>query len=104
MMGINDGQIEMILTDLSEIIPHRHSLRQIDKQVSFDFVYELMQPYYSDKGRPSIDPVSLIKMLLVGYLYGIRSERRLIEEIRLNIAYRWFCGFQLSEIGSGQRI
>ena len=61
MMGINDGQIEMILSDLSEIIPHGHLLRGIDKQVSLDFVYELIQPYYSDKGRPSIDPVSLKK-------------------------------------------
>ncbi|HIU47574.1 MAG TPA: transposase, partial [Candidatus Fimadaptatus faecigallinarum] len=48
-------------------------------------------------GRPSVDPVSMFKMLLVGYLYGIKSERRLLEEVRLNLAYRWFCGFELHE-------
>ena len=48
-------------------------------------------------GRPSIDPVSMFKMLLVGYLYGIKSERRLVQEIQLNIAYRWFCGFELAD-------
>ena len=55
------------------------------------------QPYYFVTGRKSIDSVSLIKMLLVGYLYGIKSERRLTEEVSLNSAYRWFCGFDLTD-------
>lgn len=95
MMGRNSGQIQMVILDMEALIPEKHLLRKINKLVSFEFIYELAKPFYSDKGRPSIDPVCLIKMLLVGYLYGIRSERRLEEEIALNIAYRWFCGFEL---------
>lgn len=97
MMGYQDGQMEMIVMDLGELIPEDHLLKKIEKQVSFSFIYELMEPYYAKRGRPSIDPVSMIKMLLVGYLYGIKSERRLVEEVRLNIAYRWFCGFKLTD-------
>ena len=63
--------------------------------VNFDFIYEKAFPYYSHVGRKSIDPVILIKMLLIGYLYGIKSERRLDEEVSLNLAYRWFCGLDL---------
>src|ERR1700740_987536 len=54
-----------------------------------------LAPYYSDIGRPSLDPELMIRMLLIGYLYGIRSERRLVEEVHLNLAYRWFCGLDL---------
>ena len=57
---------------------------------SRDFIYEILSPYYPVVGRPPVDPVSMFKMLLVGYLYGIKSKRRLMEEIQLNIAYRWF--------------
>lgn len=79
------------------MIPENHLLRKIDRIISFDFIYEILAPYYPATGRPSIDPVSMFKMLLVGYLYGIKSERRLEEEVRLNIAYRWFCGFELCD-------
>ena len=65
--------------------------------VSFDFIYDLLAPYYPATGRPSVAPVSMFKMLLIGYLYGIKSERRLVEEVQLNIAYRWFCGFELDD-------
>ena len=64
---------------------------------SFDFIYDLVAPYYPANGRLFIAPVSMFKMLLVGYLYGIKSERRLVQEVQLNIAYRWFCGFELGE-------
>jgi len=74
-----------------------HLLRKIKAKIDFDFIYEEAKTYYSPIGRPSIDPVYLIKMLLVGYLYGVRSERRLEEEITLNMAYRWFCGFDLMD-------
>ena len=56
-----------------------------------------MAPLYSDRGRPSIDPVLLVKMLLLGYLYGIDSERKLEEEVRYNIAYRWYLGLDLDD-------
>ena len=97
MMGRKSGQISMAILDLSELIPENHLLRKIDQVISFDFIYDLVAPYYPANGRPSVDPVSMFKMLLVGYLYGIKSERRLMQEIQLNIAYRWFCGFELTD-------
>ena len=95
MMGKQSGQIQMIILDIDSMIPEDHLLRRIKNCVNFDFIYEKAAPYYSHVGRKSIDPVVLIKMLLIGYLYGIRSERRLEEEVSLNLAYRWFCGIDL---------
>ena len=97
MMGRRSGQIGMQIVDVEMMIPQNHLLRKIDRMVRFEFIYELLAPYYPSNGRPSVDPVSMFKMLLVGYLYGIKSERRLVEEVRLNLAYRWFCGFELHE-------
>ena len=97
MMGRRSGQIRMQIVDVEMMIPENHLLRKIDRMVRFEFIYELLTPYYPSNGRPSVDPVSMFKMLLVGYLYGIKSERRLLEEVRLNLAYRWFCGFELHE-------
>ena len=97
MMGRQSGQMSMVILDIAELIPRDHLLRKINQMVSFDFIYDLVAPYYPANGRPSVDPVSMFKMLLVGYLYGIKSERRLVQEIQLNIAYRWFCGFELGE-------
>ena len=75
MMGRQSGQLSMMVMDLSELIPNNHLLRRISQVISFDFIYEILGPYYPSNGRPSIDPVSMFKMLLVGYLYGIKSER-----------------------------
>lgn len=88
MMGRQRGQLSMMVMDLSELIPNNHLLRRISQVISFDFIYEILKPYYPSNGRPSIDPLSMFKMLLVGYLYGIKSERRFVQEIQLNIAYR----------------
>lgn len=96
-MGRKSGQIGMLTIDMAELIPTGHLLREINEMISFDFIYEILAPYYPSAGRPSVDPVSMFKMLLVGYLYGIKSERRLVEEVQLNIAYRWFCGFELGD-------
>lgn len=87
----------MLFVDIESLIPETHLLRKIERMVSFDFIYDLLAPYYPATGRPSVDPVSMFKMLLIGYLYGIKSERRLVEEVQLNIAYRWFCGFELDD-------
>lgn len=95
MMGKQSGQIQMVILDIDSMIPEDHLLRRIKNCVNFDFIYEKASPYYSHFGRKSIDPVVLIKMLLIGYLYGIKSERRLEEEVSLNLAYRWFCGIDL---------
>jgi len=97
MMGRKDSQLQLMVLDIETLIPKNHLLREIDRLIDFSFIYEKLEPYYSKVGRPSIDPVCMIKMLIIGYLYGIKSERRLEEEITLNIAYRWFCGFDLCD-------
>ena len=79
MMGRQSRQMAMVFVDMASLIPENHLLRKIDGMVSFDFIYGLLAPYYSATGRPSVDPVSMFKMLLVGYLYGIKSERRLVD-------------------------
>ncbi|MGZ8305876.1 MAG: transposase [Allosphingosinicella sp.] len=76
---------------LERHVPEDHLLRRIDRFVDLSDLREHLRPYYSDTGRPSIDPELMIRMLLVGYCLGIRSERRLCEEVHLNLAYRWFC-------------
>src|SRR5205807_10470314 len=76
---------------LERRIPSDHMLRKIDRFVDLSGVRAHLEPFYSNVGRPSIDPELMIRMLLVGYCYGIRSERRLCDEAHLNLAYRWFC-------------
>jgi len=83
--------------NLDCLVPEDHFLKRLDKLVSFDFVRDITREYYSHTGKPSIDPVVLVKMLLVGYLFDIRSERKLVEEISLNLAYRWYIGYDLDE-------
>lgn len=75
---------------LEEQIPEDHLLRLIDRYVDFSFIRERLKGFYSATGRPSIDPEVLLRLLVVGYLYGITSERRLLEEVRMHLAYRWF--------------
>jgi transposase len=74
--------------NLVDFVGPDHFLMKLDKAVSLEWVRERTRSYYSHTGKPSVDPVVLVKMLLVGYLYDIRSERRLVEEIRLNLAVR----------------
>jgi transposase len=76
---------------LERHVPPGHLLRSIDRIVDLSEVRGHLAPFYSSTGRPSIDPELLVRMLLIGYCYGIRSERRLCEEVHLNLAYRWFC-------------
>jgi radical SAM protein with 4Fe4S-binding SPASM domain len=76
---------------LERHVPADHMLRVIDRFVDLEGVRPHLAPYYSSTGRPSVDPELMIRMLLVGYCYGIRSERRLCDEVHLNLAYRWFC-------------
>lgn len=97
MMGKKDGQMQMVMIDMESLIPNSHLLKKIDSHIDFSFIYEKAAPYYSSIGRRSVDPVCMVKMLLVGYLYGIKSERRLTEDIALNLAFRWFCGFELND-------
>lgn len=83
--------------DLNDLIPQDHLLRKIKDAIDFRFIYDKVAHLYSKTGRPSVDPVIMFKMLLVGYLYGIPSERRLVQEVRLHLAYRWFVGLQLDD-------
>ncbi len=82
---------------LEDYVPRDHLLRSIDRFVDLGEVRTYLSPYYSSIGRPSIDPELLIRMLIVGYCHGIRSERRLCEEVHLNLAYRWFCRLGLED-------
>src|ERR1700728_1001393 len=72
-------------------VPADHLLRSIDRFVELSELRRELAPFYSSVGRPSIDPELMIRMLIVGYCFGIRSERRLCDEVHLNLAYRWFC-------------
>ncbi len=91
MMGERAGAL-FYEFDLDRYVPADHLLRTIDRFVNLSSIRFHLHPFYSAIGRPSIDPELMIRMLLVGYIMGIRSERRLCEEVHLNLAYRWFCG------------
>src|ERR1700681_3867742 len=80
---------------LERHVPAGHLLRSIDRFVKLDGLRQELARVYRERGRPSIDPELLIRMLIVGYCFGIRSERRLCDEVHLNLAYRWFCGLGL---------
>ena len=91
-------QLKYELVLIEELVPQDHLLRKIDKVIDFSFINEICKPYYCENnGRPAIEPEKLFRMLFIGYLYGIRSERRLVEEVKVNIAYRWFLGYNLED-------
>src|SRR5439155_22191372 len=77
---------------LEDQVAENHLLRLIEKHMSFEFVRERLRNSYSETGRPSIDRELLLRILLIGYLYGITSERKLVEELRMHLAWRWFTG------------
>ena len=97
MMGQLDAGQERLFYHfrLEDQVPANHLLRKLDALLDFDMVRKQLEPFYSEIGRPSIDPELMIRMLLIGYCYSIRSERRLCDEVRFNLAYRWFCGLDL---------
>jgi transposase len=98
MMGTKAYQEKMFYNfSLNERVPQDHFFRKVAKVVDLSFVRKLVKPYYSHTGQPSIDPIVLFKMMLIGYFYGITSERRLAEEVSLNMAYMWYLGYDLDE-------
>jgi len=99
MMGLQGGQQDELFYSFSleSHVPADHLLRGIDRCLDLSELRQQLAPYYSHTGRPSIDPELMVRMLLVGYSFGIRSERRLCEEVHLNLAYRWFCRLGLQE-------
>ena len=87
-------QIQMFCMD--DLVPQDHLLRLIDRAIDWSFIYDLVEEKYcSDNGRPSIDPVVLIKIPFIQYLYGIKSMRQTIKDIEVNVAYRWFLGLEM---------
>lgn len=89
-------QIMMFCMD--DLVPQDHLLRIIDKAINWNFIYNLVEDKYSsDTGRPSMDPVMLIKIPFIQYLYGIKSMRQTIKEIEVNVAYRWFLGLEMMD-------
>ncbi|MET0117003.1 MAG: IS1182 family transposase [Sedimenticola sp.] len=97
MMGQQPPDQNTLFYDfcIEQHIPPDHLLRQIDQVLDLSELRHHLSSYYSTTGRPSVDPELMLRMLIVGYCYGIRSERRLCEEVHLNLAYRWFCGLGL---------
>jgi len=94
MMGERDFGTKLYYQlSLDRLVPQDHLLRRIAGAIDFSFVRPLCRPYYSHTGQPSVDPVVIFKMLLIGYLYGITSERRLAQDVSLHLGYRWFLGY-----------
>jgi transposase len=99
MMGCNSGGHNKLLYsfNLEDHVPQNHLLRGIDHYLDLSELRQHLAEFYSHTGRPSIDPDLMIRMLIIDYSFGIRSERRLCEEVHLNLAYRWFCRLGLED-------
>ncbi|MGG1483685.1 IS1182 family transposase [Peribacillus castrilensis] len=89
--SIQRDQLEMITLD--QLVPLNHLVRKMEAAIDFTFIYDLVKEMYSEVGRPSIDPVILVKLTFIQYTFGIRSMRKTIEEVETNMAYRWFLGY-----------
>ena len=91
-----DNRREAVITDIEGLVTKDHILRKVEKVMDYEWLYERLDPYYChDNGRPSTDPVVLIKMVLIQHLFGIPSLRQTHREIQVNLAYRWFLGYGL---------
>src|SRR6516165_4461986 len=99
MMGrLNHDQEQFFYSfNLDEAEPDDHPVREVAAVLDLRWVHSELAPYYSRLGRPSIDPVLMIRMLIVGYVFAIRSERALCRDVRVNLAYRWFCGLSIED-------
>jgi transposase len=99
MMGqreVGQGQF-FYAFDLDRVVPVDHLVRQIDPVLDLSWVHKELAPYYSHTGRPSIDPVLMIRMLIIGYVFAIRSERAICAKLKVNLAYRWFCKLSIED-------
>ncbi|MDE3063079.1 MAG: IS1182 family transposase [Acidobacteriota bacterium] len=91
-------QQELEMVSVESLVPSEHLLRKIDRVVDFSFIHDRVKHLYCENnGRPALEPVVLFKLLLLGYLYGVRSERQLMREVEVNVAYRWFLGLRLRD-------
>jgi transposase len=82
---------------LESLVPQDHIIRKIDKILDLEFLYAATKPYYAHDGKPSVDPIVLFKLYLLGYFFGIPSERRILQEVQVNLAYRWYLGYDFDE-------
>ena len=82
---------------LDDVVPGDHRVREIAAVLDFSWVHAELAPHYSALGRPSIDPVLMLRMLILGYVFAIRSERAICREVQVNLAYRWFCGLSIED-------
>src|SRR3989449_8021795 len=99
MMGrLNHDQEQLLYSfHLDEAVPHDHLVRKIAAVLDLSWVHSELAPFYSKMGRPSIDPELMIRMLIIGYVFAIRSERALCRDVQVNLAYRWFCGLSIED-------
>lgn len=98
MMRIKQKESKLFYNfSLSSRVPKDHFLRKLEETVDFSFIHNLARPYYSYTGQPSVDPVVLLKMMLIGYIYDITSERKLAQELKVNLAFMYFLGYDIDE-------
>jgi len=99
MMGRQRGDQDRLFYDISldQLVPTDHLVRRIDAVLDLSWLHRELAPYYSHTGRPSVDPELMMRMLIAGYVFAIRSERQLCSEVQVNLAYRWFCGLGLED-------
>ena len=99
MSGIGDKQTQLQMLCIEDLVPQYHMLREIESMIDWSFIYEAVKGLYKEVewGNPGIDPVVLFKLVPIQYLYGIRSMRQTIKDIEVNLAYRWFIGYGLTE-------
>lgn len=89
---------QVMMLCLEELVPQNHMVRKMEKVLDLSFVYDLLEDTYcEDNGRPSVDPVVILKLALIKKMFGIRSIRKTVEEASLNVAYRWYLGYGLNE-------
>lgn len=93
----NEERINVKNISLDKLVPQNHIIRKIDNALDLSFIYDKVQHLYSRIGKPSIDPVVLFKIIIIQYIFGIRSMRQAIKEIEVNIAYRWYLGYGFEE-------
>jgi transposase len=99
MMGrLNHDQEQLLYSfHLDEAVPHDHPVRKIAAVLDLSWVHCDLAPFYPKMGRPSIDPELMIRMLIIGYVFAIRSERAICRDVQVNLAYRWFCGLSIED-------
>ena len=98
LKNTSSPQYELEMISLEQLVPKDHLVRKVAKTIDFEFIWdEVVHLYCQDNGRLAVDPVRLFKIMLLGYLFGIKSERQLVKDIEVNVAYRWFLGMSLAE-------